>query len=72
MPPKVVMVQEDIRRTLARITHEIIERNKTLESLVLVGVHTRGVPIARRLAKSIEQFAGVTVPVGRFGHQSLP
>ncbi len=64
MPPKVVMVQEDIRRTLARIAHEIIERNRNLESVVLVGVHTRGVPIARRLARSVEQFAGVSVPVG--------
>jgi len=64
MPPKIIMVSEDIRRTLARIAHEIIERNKTLESVVLVGVHTRGVPIARRLARAIEQFTGVTVPVG--------
>jgi pyrimidine operon attenuation protein/uracil phosphoribosyltransferase len=64
MPPKVIMAQEDIRRTLARIAHEIIERNRSLESVVLVGVHTRGVPIARRLAKSVEQYAGVSVPVG--------
>lgn len=64
MPEKIVMTPEDIRRTVARIAHEIIERNKALESVILVGVHTRGVPLARRLAENIEHFAGLTVPVG--------
>lgn len=64
MPAKIIMVQEDIRRTLARIAHEIIERNRALESVVVVGIHTRGVPLARRLARAIEQFAGVAIPVG--------
>jgi pyrimidine operon attenuation protein/uracil phosphoribosyltransferase len=64
MPAKTIMVQEDIRRTLARIAHEIIERNKVIEQVVLVGMHTRGVPLAQRLASGIESFSGVKVPVG--------
>jgi pyrimidine operon attenuation protein/uracil phosphoribosyltransferase len=58
------MTPEDIRRTLARIAHEIIERNKTLEQLILVGMHTRGVPLARRLAGNIENFEKLIMPVG--------
>ena len=64
MPKKVIMNQEDIRRTLTRIAHEMIERNKSIEHLILVGVHTRGVPLANRLAANIEEFAGTKVPVG--------
>jgi pyrimidine operon attenuation protein/uracil phosphoribosyltransferase len=64
MPNKIIMTREDIRRTLARIAHEIIERNKVIEQVMLIGMHTRGVPLARRLAASIESFAGVKVPVG--------
>ena len=64
MAKKIVMTPEDIRRTLARIAHEIIERNKTTEHLILVGMHTRGVPLARRLAASIEDFEGIEIPVG--------
>jgi len=58
------MTAEDIRRTLARIAHEIIERNKATEHLILVGMHTRGVPLARRLAANIENFEGLKIPVG--------
>jgi pyrimidine operon attenuation protein/uracil phosphoribosyltransferase len=64
MPAKTIMTREDIRRTLARIAHEIIERNKVIEQVMLIGMHTRGVPLARRLAAGIESFAGVKVPVG--------
>ena len=64
MPAKTIMTREDIRRTLARIAHEIIERNKVIEQVMLIGMHTRGVPLAKRLASSIESFAGVKVPVG--------
>jgi pyrimidine operon attenuation protein/uracil phosphoribosyltransferase len=64
MPAKIIMTREDIRLTLARIAHEIIERNKVIEQVMLIGMHTRGVPLARRLAASIESFAGVKVPVG--------
>lgn len=64
MPVKIVMNAEDIRRTLARIAHEIIEHNKSTENLVIVGLHTRGVPLARRLAESIERYEKTGVPVG--------
>ena len=64
MPDKVILSSEDIRRTLARITHEIIERNKVIEYLVLVGIHTRGVPVAERLAANIKAFEGIEIPVG--------
>ncbi len=64
MAKKVVMTRGDIRRTLARVAHEIIERNKTTENLILVGMHTRGVPLARRLAANVEDFEGIRIPVG--------
>ena len=64
MSVKVVMSAEDIRRTLARIAHEIIERNKTVDNLVLVGLHTRGVPLAQRLATDIEKYEKCSLPVG--------
>ena len=64
MSRKVIMTQDDIRRTLARIAHEIIERNKVIEQVMLVGMHTRGVPISKRLAANIEDFAKLKIPVG--------
>ncbi len=64
MTERLIMTGEDIRRSLARITHEIIERNKTTDELVLVGIRTRGVPLARRLAANLEYFEKVTIPVG--------
>lgn len=64
MTRKVIFSPEDIRRTLARIAHEIIERNKALDEIVLVGLYTRGVPLARRLATNIATFEGFPVPTG--------
>ena len=64
MSKKTIMTQDDIKRTLARVAHEIIERNKVIENLILVGIHTRGVPLSNRLAANIEEFAGVKIPVG--------
>ena len=64
MSKKILMTAEDIRRTLARIAHEIIERNKAIEHLILVGMRTRGVPLAKRLAADIENFQGLKIPVG--------
>ncbi len=64
MSKKIVMTEEDIKRSLARITHEIIERNKTTEHLVLVGMHTRGVPLAKRLVANMEDLEGLKIPVG--------
>lgn len=64
MPKKIIMSPEDISRTLARIAHEITERNKSPEHLVLVGMRTRGVPLAKRLAAFIENFEQVKIPIG--------
>jgi len=59
-----ILDDQDISRALKRIAHEIIERNRGAGDLVLVGMHTRGVPLARRLAALILQFEGRPVPVG--------
>ncbi len=64
MTKKIMMSPDDIRRSLARIAHEIIERNKTTEHLVLVGMRTRGVPLAKRLAVNMEELEGLQIPVG--------
>ena len=60
----VILSAEDIRRAIRRIAHEIIERNRDLRAIVLVGLHTRGVPLAERLAAAIAEFEGQQVPVG--------
>ena len=60
----VVMDADRIGRTLTRIAHEIVERNKGVESLALVGVRRRGVPIARRLAQTLREITGHEVPTG--------
>jgi pyrimidine operon attenuation protein/uracil phosphoribosyltransferase len=64
MSERNLMTPEDIQRALIRIAHEIVERNKGAGSLVLVGMQTRGVPIARRLAATISDLEGINVPVG--------
>jgi len=64
MAKKIIMTPEDISRTLARIAHEIIEQNKTIDHLILVGMRTRGVPLAKRLAANIEDFGKIKIPVG--------
>ena len=56
MPVKVIMTAEDIRRTLARIAHEIIERNKSMSDLVLVGMRTRGVPLSQTFGRQYQDF----------------
>ncbi len=55
---------EGLRRAITRIAHEIIERNDGAKDLVLVGIRTRGVPLAERLAKKIREFEGIEPPVG--------
>src|ERR1700752_3155640 len=62
--PTTVMDADRIGRTLTRIAHEIVERNKGVEDLALVGVRTRGVHIARRLARSLKEITGDEVPTG--------
>ena len=64
MPIKVVMTADELRRALARMAHEIVEYNKSTTNLVLIGLHTRGVPLAQRLSGNIASFEKSTVPVG--------
>jgi pyrimidine operon attenuation protein/uracil phosphoribosyltransferase len=61
---RVVLDSRDISRALTRISHEILERNKGVNDLVLLGIPTRGVPLARRIADNIASVEGVEVPVG--------
>lgn len=53
-----------IRRALVRISHEIIEKNKGVDNIVLVGIRTRGLPLADRIAAEIENIEGKKIPVG--------
>jgi pyrimidine operon attenuation protein/uracil phosphoribosyltransferase len=62
--PTHVLGPEDISRALRRIVHEIVERNRGLDRLILLGIHTRGVPLAARLAKSLTEVEGTPVPHG--------
>jgi pyrimidine operon attenuation protein/uracil phosphoribosyltransferase len=64
MAEKGLMSEQDMERALVRIAHEIVERNKGAHNLVLVGMQTRGVPLAKRLAFTIKQLENVEVPVG--------
>ena len=68
MPPSTgsreVLSADDVRRALTRIAHEIVERNKGVDDLALVGVRRRGVPIAKRLARAIKEITGHDVPTG--------
>jgi pyrimidine operon attenuation protein/uracil phosphoribosyltransferase len=64
MPEKILLTSREIERALARIAHEIVERNKGAEGVVFVGMRTRGVPLARRIADIIEDFEGTPIPVG--------
>ena len=59
-----IMSQEDVERTLVRLAHQIIENNKGTENLCFVGIKTRGVPLARRLAANIKNITGDVIPVG--------
>ena len=61
---KVILDSDAIERTLSRIAHEVIERNPDLEQVALVGIHTRGVPLAQRLRRLIEERSGVEVALG--------
>ena len=61
---RVLLDAEQVARTLSRIAHEIIERNDDLTKVALIGIHTRGVPIAERLATLIEERSGEEVGLG--------
>ena len=64
MYSKILLTREQIRRALIRISHEILEKNQGVDDMMLVGVHTRGVPIAKRVQTIIQGFEGQNVPVG--------
>ena len=64
MPDRAILTDADLRRALTRIAHEIVEATRGTRDLVLVGLHTRGVPLAKRLAGMIAEFEGASVPVG--------
>ena len=61
---KTIMDEDAMRRALVRISHEIVERNKGVDKVALIGIRTRGVPLARRIAAEIEKIEGVQVPLG--------
>lgn len=60
-----IMSAADVDRALKRIAHEVIERNKGADNLAVVGIHTRGVPLAERLAGLIEEYGGSRPPLGK-------
>jgi pyrimidine operon attenuation protein/uracil phosphoribosyltransferase len=62
--PDAIMSRDDIRRAVTRIAHEIVEHNRGTQDLVFVGMLTRGVPLAHRIARAIREFEGEDVPVG--------
>lgn len=64
MPDRVLMTAEDIRRALVRIAHEILEAHDGSRDLVIIGLRTRGVPIAKRLARTIDEIEHEPVLVG--------
>ncbi|HEV8374761.1 MAG TPA: bifunctional pyr operon transcriptional regulator/uracil phosphoribosyltransferase PyrR [Candidatus Polarisedimenticolia bacterium] len=63
-PDALAMDEGKIDRTLARMAHEILEKNRDLQKLVLVGIRTRGVSLAERLSAKIREIEGIEVPVG--------
>jgi pyrimidine operon attenuation protein/uracil phosphoribosyltransferase len=77
---KQLLGADDIRRAIARLAHEVVERNAGVDDLVLVGLRTRGIPLARRLQERIREFEGDTIPLGELDitlyrddvHQRVP
>lgn len=61
----VLMDDKQLNRSLTRIAHEIIEKNKGIKDLILVGIRTRGVPLAQKLAEKIKEIEGTEVKVGK-------
>jgi pyrimidine operon attenuation protein/uracil phosphoribosyltransferase len=64
MSTRTVLHEADIARALTRISHEILESNRGPDDLVLLGIPTRGVTLAHRIAALVEEFGGVPIPVG--------
>jgi pyrimidine operon attenuation protein / uracil phosphoribosyltransferase len=61
---KIIVDEETIKRALTRITYEIIERSKTMDDVVLVGIKTRGIPLAKRIAERFRLLEQIEIPVG--------
>ena len=61
---KVLMSSSEIQRTLVRLAHEVVEKNNGVDGLALVGIRRRGVPLAQRIAKMINQIEHTQIPVG--------
>ena len=61
---KTIMDADAMRRALVRVAHEIVEKNKGVENIILVGIRTRGVPLAQRIAEEIKTIENITLPVG--------
>ncbi|AGM98963.1 bifunctional pyr operon transcriptional regulator/uracil phosphoribosyltransferase PyrR [Streptococcus iniae] len=64
MKSKEIVDDVTMKRAITRITYEIIERNKSLDNLVLAGIKTRGVYLARRIQKRLQELEGISVPIG--------
>lgn len=64
MNERVILTGPDLRRALARIAHEIVERNRGIEGVVLIGIRTRGAPLARRLVTTLQELERSVVPLG--------
>ena len=62
--PRVVLDADQIARTCARMAHQVLEANRGAEGLVVLGIPTRGVPLAQRLARAMADVEGVDIPVG--------
>lgn len=58
------MTSDEMQRALMRISHEILEQNDDLQSLYLVGIHRRGIPLAERIQRNLEKIEGIKVPLG--------
>lgn len=59
-----IMGKQDVERTLIRLAHQIVEKNHGISDVCLIGIKTRGIPLAQRLARLMESFEGTPVPVG--------
>jgi pyrimidine operon attenuation protein/uracil phosphoribosyltransferase len=64
MPEKAIMSEQDIRRATVRLAHEVLERNRGAKELLFIGLRTRGVPLAQRMAAAIREFDQADIPVG--------
>lgn len=60
----IIMDADQMDRAIKRIAHELLEKNKSLDNAVILGIRTRGVPLAERLVKAIKEIHGIDVPIG--------